>query len=114
MAPDTGSEHPVEGIIDDYLAQRISRRDVFKRAGAIGLSVSAAASILAACGGGRSGSAIGSASVITGSGTTDAGPIKKGGQLIEGYDRDFSPHQPGADPVGRPGLRRDLRVHDGP
>ena len=73
MAPESASQHPVEELIDDYLARRVSRRAFFRRAGAIGLSVSAAASILAACSGGRSGDSSGSASVTTGGGSTDAG-----------------------------------------
>ncbi len=94
MAPDTGSEHPVDGLIDDYLAQKVSRGGFFRRAGAIGLSASAAAALLAACGGGRSSGSDSSVGVTTGSGSTDAGPVQKGGQLIEGYDRDFSPMNP--------------------
>ncbi len=94
MASDRDPENPVDGLVDDYLAQRINRRSFFRRAGAIGVSASMAATILAACGGGRSGSNSSSASVVTGSGSTDAGPVTKGGQLIEGYDRDFSPINP--------------------
>lgn len=104
MAPESGSEHPVEGLIDDYLARRVSRRAFFRRAGALGLSVSAAASILAACGGGRSGESSGTASVTTGGGSTNAGPVQKGGQLIEGYDRDFSPLNPVLTPWDDPGF----------
>ncbi len=94
MAPQSGSEHPVEGLVDDYVARRVSRRAFFQRAGAIGLSMSAAASILAACNSGRSSASSGTASVTTGAGSTNAGPVKKGGQLVEGYDRDFSPLNP--------------------
>lgn len=104
MAPQPGSEHPLEELVDDYLARRVSRRAFFRRAGAIGVSMSAAASILAACSGGRSGDSSGPASVTTGGGSTDAGPVQKGGQLIEGYDRDFSPLNPVLTPWDDPGF----------
>lgn len=104
MAPQPGSDHPLEELVDDYLARRVSRRAFFSRAGAIGVSMSAAASILAACSGGRSGDSSGPASVTTGGGSTDAGPVQKGGQLVEGYDRDFSPLNPVLTPWDDPGF----------
>jgi peptide/nickel transport system substrate-binding protein len=95
----------VENLIDEYTAQRIDRRQFFARAGALGLTLSAAGAILAACGGG------GSAATTSGTtaGTTPAettgatGQPVKGGTLLEGYDRDFSPYDtvftPWADPA---------------
>jgi peptide/nickel transport system substrate-binding protein len=91
----SGDERFVENLVDDYLAQKVDRRAFFLRAGALGLSASAAASILAACGGGKSGSSSAS-TAATAATTAAANPsaIKKGGQLIEGYDRDFSKIDP--------------------
>jgi peptide/nickel transport system substrate-binding protein len=48
MSPD---ERPIENLIDDYTSRRIDRRGFLQRAFALGLSASAAGSILAACGG---------------------------------------------------------------
>lgn len=90
-------EQSVENLVDDYLARRLDRRAFFQRAGVIGLSGSAAAVILAACGGGKSGSSASSTAATTapaGSVPVDAAAIKKGGQLIEGYDRDFAKIDP--------------------
>lgn len=81
-------------IVDDYLAGRLDRRGFFQRAGALGLSASAAGALLAACGGGSSGNG-NTASVVTHAETTfSPSQIKKGGQLVEGYDRDFSKIDP--------------------
>ena len=68
---------PVETLIDDYVALRIDRREFFKRAGAIGISMSAAGALLARVGSARS------------AGFAAAGP-RKGGILREGYDRDVN------------------------
>ncbi len=116
-------ERSVENLVDDYLARRLDRRAFFKRAGALGVSASAAATILAACGGGNSGTSSSSAAETTllrrrrtaaaettaAESTTAAAEttaaesttapaetaaIKKGGQLVEGYDRDFAKIDP--------------------
>jgi ABC-type transport system substrate-binding protein len=77
-------ELSVESLVDDYLTEKVSRRAFFQRAAALGISASAAGSILAASArAGTSGSA----------GPTST-RIKQGGQLIEGYDRDFSKMDP--------------------
>lgn len=95
-----GEPDSVETLIEDYTARRISRRDFFKRAGALGLTLSMAGAILAACGGGGSsgGETSAAAPTDTGGGETAApttsegggGEPVKGGQLVEGYDRDFT------------------------
>ncbi len=94
MGSESGNEWSVDQLVDDYVAQKVNRRAFFRRAGALGLSASAAASILAACGSGNSGDASSTSPVTTPGSTDVSGPIKKGGQLIEGYDRDFSTIDP--------------------
>jgi len=88
----------VENLVEEYSARRINRREFFERAGALGLTLSAAGAILAACGGGGGTAATTSATSAptqTTAGTTAAAvqPVK-GGQLIEGYDRDFNKMDP--------------------
>src|SRR5579871_3035844 len=72
----------VEHLVEDYRARKVSRRAFFQRAAALGLSGSAAAGVLAA------------AARASAGGASAATAIKKGGQLIEGYDRDFSKIDP--------------------
>ena len=48
MAPE---DEKVEKLVDDYLERRVDRRGFLKRAGALGISLSAASALLAACGG---------------------------------------------------------------
>jgi peptide/nickel transport system substrate-binding protein len=72
----------VDALIDDYLTRRIDRRQFFKRTAALGLSLSAAGTLLAACGGGG------------GKSTSGGGEPRKGGVLREGYDRDVSRTDP--------------------
>ena len=72
-------DHSVESLIAKYEEHEIDRREFFKRAAALGLSLSAAGVILA-------GTRVSSAA-----GATDA---KKGGTLREGYDRDVSRMDP--------------------
>lgn len=71
----------VEGLIEQYAESRIDRREFFKRAGALGLSVSAAASLLAAPG---------AFARTRRTSSPSAGGVQKGGVFIEGYDRDFT------------------------
>jgi len=76
---------PIERLLGEYMERRISRRDFFKRAGALGLSMSAAGTLLAACGGkGASGSSV----------EAETGTAVRGGILREGYDRDVSRQDP--------------------
>ena len=74
-------------VINQYASNRISRRDVLKRAGAFGIAASAIGPLLAACS--SSGS---SAPAASGGGAT--GTPKTGGTFREGYDRDFTPPNP--------------------
>jgi peptide/nickel transport system substrate-binding protein len=48
MAPE---DEKVEKLVDDYLERRVDRRGFLKRAGVLGISLSAASALLAACGG---------------------------------------------------------------
>ena len=71
----------VEGIVEEYTEQRIDRREFFKRAGALGLSMSAASALLA------------QPAFARGTGAAPEGvaaAVKRGGTFIEGYDRDFT------------------------
>jgi peptide/nickel transport system substrate-binding protein len=76
----------VSDVIDEYANKRLSRRDVLKRAGVLGLSASAIGPLLAACS--SSGTSAGS------SGGSASGTPKVGGMFREGYDRDFTPPNP--------------------
>jgi peptide/nickel transport system substrate-binding protein len=74
----------VEGLIEEYANQHLDRREFFKRAGVLGLSMSAAASLLAspAFAKTRAASKASTGSVVT------------GGNFVEGYDRDFTKMDP--------------------
>lgn len=87
----------IERLVDDYTARRIDRRQFFQRSAFFGLSLSAAGALLAACGGGGEGGDATTAAADTGAGTAAAttaaeaeGTPVTGGELIEGYDRDFT------------------------
>jgi peptide/nickel transport system substrate-binding protein len=94
----------VENLIDEYTAGRVSRRQFFKRAGALGVSMSAAGVLLAACGGGGEEAAPAPAPAPPAetegeTGVAEEPPAEEppaagepvvGGQLVEGYDRDFT------------------------
>jgi peptide/nickel transport system substrate-binding protein len=90
-------EDSVERLLGEYVERAIDRRQFFKRAAALGISLGAAGSLLAACGGSDEGSATTSAAETgatgaTAPGTTAAaeGEPVPGGILREGYDRDVS------------------------
>jgi peptide/nickel transport system substrate-binding protein len=70
------AERGLDGIVSDYLDNKIGRRDFIRRAVILGFSMSTAAAILAAC-----------TSSSSSSGSTTP---QKGGTFIEGYDRDFT------------------------
>jgi peptide/nickel transport system substrate-binding protein len=94
------NDDPVERLVDQYVEHRIDRRQFFKRAAALGISVSAAGTLLAACGGGGDGAETAAtsaggeattAAATTAAATTEAaGEPVVGGILLEGYDRDVS------------------------
>ena len=77
-----------ETLIEGYADRRVSRRQFFARAAALGISASAAANVLAAAGPVAAALA--------------APTVKKGGTFIEGYDRDFAK----MDTVSPPGTTR--------
>jgi len=81
-----GSE--VAQLAADYQAKKFSRRSFLGRLTAVGFSVGAASSILAACGSSSSDSAAVDTTVAP-----DLTP-KVGGTLREGYPRDISKHDP--------------------
>jgi peptide/nickel transport system substrate-binding protein len=66
-------ENRVRELVDDYVDRRVSRREFFQRAAAIGLSLPAAGALLAACGGGGgSETAASTTAAASGAGTTEA------------------------------------------
>lgn len=71
-------------IVEQYSSKHLSRRDVLRRAGLLGISAAAVGPLLAACGSNPS----------TATGGTSGGKPKKGGTFREGYDRDFTPPNP--------------------
>ena len=73
---------------NSYLNGRLNRRQFAKGLLGLGIGVSAASAILAACGGSDSGGGDG------GNGGGDGGTPKSGGTLREGYNRDVSKHDP--------------------
>lgn len=79
-------------LIADYAAKRLGRREFFKRAAGLGLSVPAAAGLLAAM-------APGAAEVAV---AQDAEPVV-GGRFTWGYDRDFTKMDPVASGWADPG-----------
>jgi ABC-type transport system substrate-binding protein len=97
----TASPPPVEALVDDYLARRIDRREFFKRAGAAGVTMSAAAALLA--------------SARTATAASSLTP-RRGGVLREGYDRDVSRpdpvNTPWWDPTLYPALHETLIATD--
>ena len=46
-------DEKVQKLVGEYLERKVDRRGFLKRAGALGLSLSAAGALLAACGGGE-------------------------------------------------------------
>ena len=83
----------VENLVDEYVGRRISRRDFFLRSAALGISMSAAGSLLAACGGGSEEATAPPPPAQTGAteaATTEGAAPVVGGILREGYDRDVS------------------------
>ena len=102
---------PVERILDDYLEHRIPRREFFRRAAAVGLSLSAAATLLASCGGDDSEGA------ATAGDTAGGGTPVVGGVLREGYDRDVVRIDPvnglWGDPTVWPVTHETLIILDG-
>jgi len=73
----------LEPFVDEYMAGNLSRRELMKRAVALGVSMSTLATVLAA--GARAGT---QKTLATGS--AGARQITRGGTLLEGYDLDFS------------------------
>jgi peptide/nickel transport system substrate-binding protein len=67
----------VDGLIEEYVDRRIDRREFFKRAGALGLSMSAASALLAP-------------PAFARAQRTGRTGVTPGGTFIEGYDRDFT------------------------
>jgi len=77
----------VTEVLNQYAMKRLSRRDVLKRAGALGIGASVIGPLLAAC------SSSGSAASDSAGGSASGTP-KVGGVFREGYDRDFTPPNP--------------------
>lgn len=99
----TRHEDSVEGLIDQYTARRIDRRQFFQRAAALGISLGAAGSLVAACGGGEEEAAPpppAETAVAPVEPTPppeeapEAAAPQQGGTLREGYDRDVSRSDP--------------------
>lgn len=71
-------------IVERYSSKQLTRRDVLRRAGILGISAAAVGPLLAACG----------PSSSTSSASGSGGSPKRGGTFREGYDRDFTPPSP--------------------
>jgi peptide/nickel transport system substrate-binding protein len=91
----------IEGLLGEYVERRIDRRQFFKRAAVLGVSLSSAGSLLAACGGDDEEAApppaetgVASTGPAPAPAETPSKPVV-GGTLREGYDRDVTR----ADPV---------------
>ena len=80
LKPDRDS---VERIVGEYSERSIDRREFFKRAAALGVSMSSASALLAGPAFARE---AGRRAVTAGL----AAAVKRGGTFIEGYDRDFT------------------------
>ena len=78
----------LDQLVDEYRNGRLNRRQFVKGAVGLGITVSVAGSILAACGSDESPSTFTVAPGVSG------GEVTKGGTLREGYDLDFSKHDP--------------------
>jgi peptide/nickel transport system substrate-binding protein len=73
----SGHDDSLESLLEQYAERRIDRRQFFKHAGALGLSMTAASAALAP--------------IASAAGRAVAGPqVTRGGTFIEGYDRDFT------------------------
>ena len=81
----------ISEVIDQYAAKRLSRRDVLKRAGLLGIAASAVGPLLAAC---SSSNSSGTGSSTASGSQAAVGTPKTGGTFREGYDRDFTPPNP--------------------
>ena len=67
----------VERLVEEYAGGAVDRREFFRRAGALGITTTAAGALLA--------------SPALAGGKRLASPrVKRGGTFIEGYDRDFT------------------------
>ncbi|MGH9197225.1 MAG: ABC transporter substrate-binding protein, partial [Acidimicrobiia bacterium] len=82
-------EPQLRPIVDAYQIKQLTRREFMKKAVATGLSVSAAAAVLAACA--QTGATTTAAGGVA---TTEGGTPVAGGTLREGYNRDVSKHDP--------------------
>jgi peptide/nickel transport system substrate-binding protein len=78
------SQRDVEGLMDDYMERRIGRRQFMARAAGLGLSLSAAGTLLAACG----------SSSPTGGGSGGGATAKVGGTLRMRMLNDMSAADP--------------------
>ena len=126
---DSGPEKDsVEQLVDDYTARQITRRDFFKRSAALGITVSVAGALLAACGGddeeaaappaeGEPPAETPPADTAAGRRAAGRGAGRRAGHRRTAH-RGLRPrlHEDGHGSVelGRSGLRGALRVHDHP
>jgi len=85
----------VAELADQYKARKISRRSFMQRLGMVGIGLTAAGTILAACGRDGDAGTSTTAGAATPTSTTE-GPMLPvtGGTLREGYSRDVSKHDP--------------------
>lgn len=81
----------LRALADDVIAARVDRREFFLRAAGLGLSATAAAAFLAACG---SSSSSGSSSGSATAGATSSTPAKTGGTLTYGPLGDGANYDP--------------------
>ena len=85
-------DESLQGLIDDYRLARISRREAFRRAAALGIGSSVIAAALLSVRTERV-SAAGSSGTVSSLRRMQDEPVQ-GGTLREGYDLDFSKMDP--------------------
>jgi peptide/nickel transport system substrate-binding protein len=77
----------LQEAVGEYVSQKISRRELLKRAGVLGLTAAAVGPLVAT-------GAAGAATSRSAAGAAAASAPKKGGTFREGYDRIFTPPNP--------------------
>src|ERR1039458_5679202 len=80
-----GSPDGLQEVVGEYVSQKISRRELLKRAGVLGLTAAAVGPLVATGAAGATTSRTKAAA---------ANAPKKGGTFREGYDRVFTPPNP--------------------
>lgn len=78
----TSGDDRARNLVDDYVERRIDRRQLLQRAATLGISLSAASAILAACGGGENGGPSATTAAATGGETTGVTTAATTGEAV--------------------------------